>query len=260
MAVPGDAVKSGVQRQYTRQAPLYASSRTHAEGDTLEWLAEHAGRCGGSWALDVATGAGFAAFTLASCLDKVVALDLTRAMLEEARRTAEARRLPNVLFVEGDAEALPFGPQHFDLIASRMAAHHFASATRFLDEAARVLRPGGRIALIDTCSREETDMQTWQERAEVLRDPSHVRNMTPSEWETLLVAAGFAVEELSRAHRVDLVFSDWVRRAGTAPDAVAALRQHFATATPPVARAFSIARQGKDYTFAWPVIAVVGRR
>ena len=84
-------------------------------------------------ALDVGTGTGAGALEIAKRFHgaEVVGLDVSPAMLEEARRIA-----PGVEFVEGDASSLPFGDGEFDLVAH-------ANMIPFLDETARVLRPGG---------------------------------------------------------------------------------------------------------------------
>ena len=84
-------------------------------------------------ALDVGTGTGAGALEIAGRFPdaEVVGVDVSQAMLEEARRLA-----PGVEFVEGDASALPFGDAEFDLVAH-------ANMIPFLDETARVLRPGG---------------------------------------------------------------------------------------------------------------------
>ncbi|HEV2903215.1 MAG TPA: class I SAM-dependent methyltransferase [Gaiellaceae bacterium] len=84
-------------------------------------------------ALDVGTGTGVGALAIAKRFPdaEVVGTDVAPAMLEEARRLA-----PGVEFVKGDASALPFGAGEFDLVTH-------ANMIPFLDETARVLRPGG---------------------------------------------------------------------------------------------------------------------
>ena len=84
-------------------------------------------------ALDVGTGTGRGAAEIKRRHPnaEVVGLDVSAAMLDEARRL-----LPNLEFVEGDASRLPFADAEFDLVAH-------ANMIPFLDEVARVLRPGG---------------------------------------------------------------------------------------------------------------------
>ena len=86
-----------------------------------------------SRALDVGTGTGAGALEIAKRFQdaEVVGVDVAQTMLEEARRLA-----PDVEFVEGDASALPFRDGEFDLVTH-------ANMIPFLDETARVLRPGG---------------------------------------------------------------------------------------------------------------------
>jgi ubiquinone/menaquinone biosynthesis C-methylase UbiE len=84
-------------------------------------------------ALDVGTGTGAGALEIAKRFQdaEVVGVDVSQAMLEEARRLA-----PDVQFVQGDASALPFRDAEFDVVAH-------ANMIPFLDETARILRPGG---------------------------------------------------------------------------------------------------------------------
>jgi ubiquinone/menaquinone biosynthesis C-methylase UbiE len=84
-------------------------------------------------ALDVGTGTGAGARAIANRLPdaEVVGIDVAPGMLREARRLA-----PELSFVEGDAAELPFADDSFDLVAN-------ANMIPFLDEVARVLKPGG---------------------------------------------------------------------------------------------------------------------
>src|SRR5262249_60577650 len=99
--------------------------------------------------LDVATGGRHAALAFAPRVREVVALDLTPAMLEAAARFLGGQGIGNVSFQLGDAEAIPCGDCEFDVVTARYAPHHFPRPSRFLAEAARVLRPRGRLAIFD---------------------------------------------------------------------------------------------------------------
>ena len=107
---------------------------------------EAAGVHAGDEVLDVATGTGNAAIPAAATGARVTGLDIAPGLLDIARaRTAHAG--VTVELVEGDAEALPFADATFDVVISTLgvqfAPHHEPTAA----EVARVLRPGGRIAL-----------------------------------------------------------------------------------------------------------------
>ncbi|MGH7361552.1 MAG: class I SAM-dependent methyltransferase [Candidatus Methylomirabilales bacterium] len=242
--------------QFGRQAAHYATSRAHGTGDSLAVMVALAHLTGTERVLDVATGTGFNAFAFAAGARAIVALDLTAAMLAEARRLAAERSVANVTFVQGLADALPFAARAFDVTTCRIAPHHFPSVPAFLAEVVRVTRPGGRVILGDTSSPEEAALAAWHNRVEALRDPSHIRNYTATEWRAFAEAAGLTVTGLDTGCRSHLAFGDWVRRSGTDPARVAALRQAFADPPPGVAAAFQLQGEGEALTFAWPVTIV----
>ena len=250
-----ESSKDRVRQQYSRQAHLYATSRTHALGDTLQLMVRWAEGKGTEKVLDVATGCGFCAFALAPRVEKVIGVDLTPAMLSQASRLAERRGLTNIEFQEGDAEALPFPDDHFDIITCRISAHHFSSPFLFLAESWRVLVKGGSFLLADTCSPDGL-VAPWQNEVEVLRDPSHVRNFTPSQWQEAMQKAGFTISEFSTDYRSQLEFGDWVRRAGCSPEAISHLLQRFEQAPPEVKKAFRIQASGTQILFSWPITAI----
>lgn len=246
--------------QFGRQAAHYTTSRAHGSGDSLAVMVTLAHLTGTERVLDVATGTGFNAFAFAAGARWVVALDLTAAMLGQARGLAAERSVGNVTFVQGLADALPFAASAFDVTTCRIAPHHFPSVPRFLAEVVRVTRPGGRVLLGDTTSPEESALAAWHNRVEVLRDPSHVRNYTTSEWRGFVERAGLTVTALDTSTSSRLVFGDWVRRGGTDPDRVAALREAFASPPPGAAAAFGLQGEGDGLQFAWPITVVAAVR
>jgi SAM-dependent methyltransferase len=107
---------------------------------------EAAGIADGQEALDVACGSGNATIPAALTGASVTGLDITPELLEAARENA-ARAGVEIELVEGDAEQLPFEDESFDAVVSvfgcMFAPDHQATAA----ELARVLRPGGRMAV-----------------------------------------------------------------------------------------------------------------
>jgi ubiquinone/menaquinone biosynthesis C-methylase UbiE len=99
-------------------------------------------------ALDAGCGTGFLSFELAGRGHRVTGIDFAPAMLAEARRKA-AERGVSIRFEEGDAEQLPFAPGSFDLVVSRHVLWTLPHPEAAIDEWIRVLRPGGRLAVID---------------------------------------------------------------------------------------------------------------
>lgn len=99
----------------------------------------------------------------------VTCLDATPAMLEVGKR--EARSLNNMIFIKGCAEELPFLDSSFDIVLSRLAFHHFPEVETPFGEMTRVLKPGGKLVLIDMEAAEES-LRSTEDQIEKMRDPS----------------------------------------------------------------------------------------
>jgi ubiquinone/menaquinone biosynthesis C-methylase UbiE len=199
--------EADVRRQFAPVAGNYATSHFHSGHQHLEELIELARPRPDDIVLDVATGTGNAALALAPHVAWVIGLDLTPEMLELATAEAQSRDIRNVTWIVGDAGALPFLAESFDLYVVRAAPHHFADLGRPLAEAARVLRPGGRAAFID-CSPPPAARELLHE-IEHRRDPTHVRSYTLDEWTAGLEQAGLVVEEVTR-RELPWRFANWM--------------------------------------------------
>jgi ubiquinone/menaquinone biosynthesis C-methylase UbiE len=228
---PGADVARAQERareRFAASAQAYVSSVSHARGDELPRLVEAArsrlGDLTGRRALDVATGGGHTARTLAEAGAHVTVSDLTPEMLAAAE--AHLREaMPDAAFdyVVAAAEALPFEDGAFEMVSCRIAAHHFGDPRAFLAEARRVLVPGGVFLLVDNVAPEDVRLGAAMNEVERLRDPSHVEAYRVSRWMGWLGEVGLEPYRLERFWRVKPLAS-WLRRADTSPENEAALR------------------------------------
>ena len=104
----------------------------------------------GTRVLDLGPGTGFPLLDLAERLGPgggVTGLDPWRPALERARAKLRAWQVTNAHIVLGDGSAMPFAAGAFDLVVSNLGLNNFADAAAAVAECARVLRPGGTIAL-----------------------------------------------------------------------------------------------------------------
>ncbi|SDH99068.1 Methyltransferase domain-containing protein [Propionivibrio dicarboxylicus] len=173
----------------------------------------------------------------------MTAYDLSEDMLAVVAAEAARRGLNNIDTVRGAAEALDFAPASFDAVVSRYSAHHWQHLASGIKEARRVLKDDGIAIFIDVIAPELTLYDTWLQSVELLRDPSHVRDMTLSEWKRVIEAAGMAIEE-TVVGRLRLAFDPWIERLKTPLSHVVAIRslQHGADSN--VARHFDIEDDG----------------
>lgn len=259
----GRRIAEAVRAQFGRQAAQYTTSPSHAAGDTLAMTVALAAPRAGERAADVATGTGHTALALAPALGAapLLAVDLTRAMLDEARRLAAARGVRTLVPIVGAAEALPLATASLDLVTCRIAPHHFAGPARFAAEVARVLRPGGRLVVCDTASPGDPEADAWMDAVERRRDPSHVRNYTAAEWRRLVEGAGLALETLEVGRHTRLAFDDWVHRGGVTADTLAWLGDAFERAPAAARSAFDIRPDpAARFRWAWTVVLLRARK
>ncbi len=135
----------------TRQQATWSSGDYHMIGTQIqivsELLIEALDVHSTERVLDVATGSGNAALAAARRGCDVTGVDYVPALLERARRRADAEGLP-IEFVEGDAEALPFPDASFDVVSSVFGSMFAPDQEKTAAELARIAKPGGRIGIV----------------------------------------------------------------------------------------------------------------
>lgn len=105
---------------------------------------------------DLGTGTGLFATTVAPHVAQVIGIDRSAEMLDAARQRAEG--LDHVEFREGTLEALPIDPGSIDLAVLSLVLHYVIDPGAALAEAARILRPGGRLIIVDARAHARDDL------------------------------------------------------------------------------------------------------
>lgn len=187
---------------WSERAELYRTSQIHASGDDLDLLVELCEPAPGVTALDVATGGGHVARRLREAGATVVTTDQAPGM--QADTTAAA-------------EDLPFADASFDVVACRIAAHHFTDVRAAVHEMARVAKQ--RVVVCDN-----TFVSEASEEADRLRDSTHVRNYSSAEWRVFFAEAGLEVSAERELERWPDVES-WLERAGCSGDDAVRVRE-----------------------------------
>jgi SAM-dependent methyltransferase len=175
---------------WSERAQLYRDSEAHREGEDLDLVVEWS--AGAESALDVATGGGHVARRLREAGVSVVSVDPAPGMAPD---------------VVSRAEEIPFAAESFDVVACRVAAHHFEDVEKAVWEMARVSRD--RVIVVDNLFLDDR-----AEEADRVRDPSHVRNYTKDEWTGFFERSGLRVEAVRRMPK-PIEVEPWLERAAT---------------------------------------------
>lgn len=225
---PTSASVESNRSAFSRQAATFAESRVLGAPEQIEPVLEAAAIQPGERVLDVGCGTGFLLLGAARRSAQVVGVDVTPAMLAEAKRRVDEAGLTNVTLREASAEALPFADQRFDVALNRLTLHHLGNPRRVLSEIHRVLRPGGRLVLCDITAADDPEKADLHNRLERLRDPSHMQHYPAGTIARMVEGAGFRVagtecwETLRR-------FGEWTDLASVRPEVLPALEAFLAS-------------------------------
>ena len=177
--------------QFTRQATPFSTANTsHRRQCAADDRRIGASPRPSDTLLDVACGGGLVVCAFASHVKHATGIDMTPAMLDRARHLATEKGIENVTWDRGDVGRLPYADGTFDIVVTRFSMHHFLDPLDVLREMVRVCAPGGRVVVIDMYASDDPAKAAEWNRAEKLRDPSHVRCLTLPELKGLFGSVG----------------------------------------------------------------------
>jgi ubiquinone/menaquinone biosynthesis C-methylase UbiE len=185
-----------ILERFTETADAFARTVRRTRAEEAEELAERvtAGLANSRnlLAIDLACGPGTYTRPLASRVRHAIGADLTPAMVDKARAEAARDGISNIEFVCADIYALPFADGAAGIVSCGYAFHHMTDPARALAEMARVLRPGGRMAVTDIIVCESCDGE-FQNRVERVRDPSHTTTQNVANFRAMIGNLGMRV-------------------------------------------------------------------
>lgn len=232
-----------VQSFFERHAQAYAESHTHKYGKDLQRLLELIPFQPEHRVLDVATGPGHVAFTLAPHVREVVGLDVTAKMSEPFEKAAHDRKISNASFTRGDVHHLPYEDHAFHHVTCRRAAHHFHDVEQAVREMARVLKPGGFLALIDMTTPDDKAVNALVNALEIARDSSHRHALSPAEWQTVFQAQGCEVKHCE-VYEEAFVWERWLDPVAPDGEEAAEVERVLKQANPNIAKQVAIEKEG----------------
>ena len=243
-----------VAEAWSRLGENYAVSAPHKFGASLPKLIALARPTADDVCLDIGTGTGHTAAQLARTAKKVYGLDPSEGMRRAAQGTYG--HLSNLELTGGTSEDTGFPNDTFDIVTARHTLHHHPSMPRTLQEIKRVLKPGGRLVIVDEITP-NVEVDAWFHELEVTRDPTHGRAYFLDEWKGFIRKAGleWIAGDTETVYRLEV--EPWITRMKPTPEQAEKVRHLFRDAGMTVQDTFNIIyTDGDAVTFDMPMALI----
>ncbi len=244
-----------VAAAWSKLGANYAASAPHKFGPSLPKLLELARPVATDVCLDVGTGTGHTAAGLARFAGRVYGLDPAAGMRQAAQDTYG--NLVNLEFVSGTSEETGFPDNAFDIVSARHTLHHHPSMPKTLAELKRVLKPGGRLVIVDEITPNAA-VADWYHALETARDPTHGRAYFMSEWRDFIQEVGlkWIVGDAETAYRLEV--ESWITRMNPSHEQAENVRRLFREADGTARATFNIVYEKDDaVTFDMPMALIL---
>jgi SAM-dependent methyltransferase len=248
-----------IRDQFTRQASVFNAAAPIASEDALGKIVAAASPGPDDIVLDVACGGGLVARAFAPLVRHATGIDVTPAMLDQARRAAAEKGLANTSWDQGDVTTLPYADGSFTIVATRFSFHHFLDPLAVLKEMVRVCAPGGRIVVVDSCPSEDKAKADAFNHLELLRDPSHTRALPLTELKSLFAEARLGEPRVSFTELRDVVSNLLARSYPNPGDDVKIVEMFRASASDDYL-GIPVRLDGETIHYAYPVVIVAATR
>jgi ubiquinone/menaquinone biosynthesis C-methylase UbiE len=250
-----DEQRRRILDQFTRQAVPFSEIHARDDAEVHRLLIDTAGIGPDDEVLDVACGPGLVACAVAKVARHVTGIDLTPAMLEQARSRQQSLWLTNLTWVVGDAQPLPFPDASYSRVITRYSFHHLTDPAGAFAEMVRVCRPGGRVTVADVYTT-STEQAAAYDRLERWRDPSHTHALQLGELEALFAS----LKDVRRAfYRYPVKVEELLARSFPEPGGADAFRRAVEADVGVDRLGIGAIREG-GLGFAFPVVVASGEK
>ncbi len=244
--------------QFTKQAVPFAKKSSQYIGEVFEKIQTLVHATKNDIVLDVASGTGSLTVEFAKICRQVTGIDITPAMIEQAKILQKMNSLDNITWDMGDiTQKLPYPSNSFSIVVTKYSFHHLLDPLSVLIEMNRVCSTTGKIVVVDPTPPPEKAIQYNQ--VERLRDPSHVKSLTISELEHLFQKAGIPI--LKRGfYRMKIGLEDQLQTSFPDPANIEKIRQLFIEDTKNDVLGLDSRFEGNKIYFSYPNSIFIGQK
>ena len=243
-----------ILEQFTKQAVPFSQMQNHSP----ELLLTASGAGPEDIVLDVACGPGLMACAFAKVARHVTGIDLTPAMIEQAKVLQQSHSLTNLTWHVGDVLPLPYPAASFSLVFTRYSFHHFLDPKAVLAEMFRVCSQGGRVVVVDVFMSNPEQAESYN-CLEKMRDPSHVRALALEELTSLFSEVGFQ-NVRSQLYKHEVEMEQVLQRSFPNPGDADKIRKIFVDDLGVNRLGVGAHRKDGGIHYAYPVAVLVGRK
>lgn len=244
--------------QFTKHAAPYHQLSEHSDKHGLELMIKLSKPQPDDRVLDIACGTGIVSCEFARFVSHVTGIDLTPAMIEQAKQAQQEKQLKNIAWKIGDvSKLLPFDDSSFSMVVTRYSLHHLLEPDKVLLEMSRVCATNGKVLIIDvTPDPGKVDAYNSVEK---LRDPSHVGALTLAELENAMRGAGLDNLEVEH-HDLEVELESILQSSCPNPDDADKVRRLFSEDLAKNNLGMRSHLKGNKIHFYFPISMVVGRK
>lgn len=243
--------------QFTKQAAPFANLAAHSHEEAFKLLFALSNASEKDTVLDVACGPGLLTCEFAKVTSHVTGIDITPAMIEQAKILQQQKGLKNITWDIGDVTHLPYDDASFSLVVTRYSFHHMVDPASVLSEMKRVCIPYGHIAIVDVTP--QVDKIGAYNHVEKLRDPSHVRALSFAELVEMIEKAGL-VDHKVGFYKLDVELEKILQASFPKLEDVNKIRQLFAEDVKKDTLGVGSYYKENIIHFAFPVTIIVGQK
>ncbi|MBU3605807.1 class I SAM-dependent methyltransferase [Polynucleobacter sp. MWH-Creno-3A4] len=242
-----------IVEQFSLQAVPFTQVPGHS--DSINMLIEFSGASQDSTVLDLACGPGIVACEFARHAKHVTGIDITPAMIEQAKKRQQENHLDNVEWKIGDVTALPFPDHSFSTVVTRYSFHHFENPKAVLAEMIRVCKPGGKVLVADVVL--PADKVEKYDALELIRDPSHVHALTHSEMGEVFKTSSLKSIETAN-YKVEIELEQQIKASFPKGGDEDKIRKMFADELIEDRMGVNVHRRGNEIHYEVPITILVG--
>lgn len=229
-----------ILEQFGENTTLYKNSLLHSKNKDLEVITDCLVDKKEAVLVDLGAGSGHTSIACAPLVKWVISVDPSDDMLSTIISQAKSNNVTNIVTRKSFSESLPFSDGSVDIVVSRFSTHHWLDVRKSFMEISRVLKPGGLLIISDTVSPNAFLLDTWINSIELLRDRSHIRNYTLSQYNEFMQNNGLNVTDISNLS-LNIDFDSWVERSGCKAEKLLMLRELMSSAPLEVREYYDIA-------------------